>query len=290
MTYNNADHGDLRMDVDYVKLAVGVGGGAQCLNEASPSCGGGGQWWSWLWWWAKLLLVALFIGILLAVFLKWIGPFVMEKVWLERYPKRASVIRLTGEGNVKFGPYFFGTLVWDGARNISNTYTLVLFPPSLSLLLPLFVILSPQILLNIAGFSITVAADSASNIVCEKATEGTADGRVLNIIISFTIMKCEKECAQYFYEIMAFHGLVYDEEDEETIGEQRSNIDSDDDCAESDTSVGYDVAIEESADDEKGDGDENVESRIEEFIAETIKRWRKELQLIRWRNVFCNQK
>ena len=93
-------------------------------------------------------------------------------------------------------------------------------------------------------------------------------------------MKCEKESAQYFYEIMAFHGLVYDQEDEETIGEQRSNVDSDDgDYAESDTSVAIEESADDNYDDEKGDGDENLESRIEEFIGETIKRWRKELQL-----------
>lgn len=91
MTYN-AGHGDLRLEGDYVKLEVGGGGGADgaalCLKEeVSPSCGGGGggEWWWLLWWWAKLLLVALFIGVLLGVFLKWIGPFVMEKVRFSPY-------------------------------------------------------------------------------------------------------------------------------------------------------------------------------------------------------------
>ncbi|KAG6407972.1 hypothetical protein SASPL_130973 [Salvia splendens] len=82
---HNAGHGDLRLVGDYVKLEVGVGGGgggggAQCLKAVSPSCGGGGEWRWLLWWWAKLLLVSLFIAVLLAVFLKWIGPFVMYKV------------------------------------------------------------------------------------------------------------------------------------------------------------------------------------------------------------------
>ncbi|KAG6396977.1 hypothetical protein SASPL_143138 [Salvia splendens] len=266
MTYNNAGHGDLRMDVDYVKLAVGAGGGAQCLNEASPSCGGGGHCWSWLWWWAKLLLVALFIGILLAVFLKWIGPFVMEKeiiplinwerksfstkqlgvlifcslaifpsillpsspsmwlagmtfgygygfllvvggvifgvslpyfigslfyykiqVWLEQYPKRASVIRLAGEGSlfnqfravalirispfpyiiynycavatdVKFGPYFFGTLVGMVPEIFLTLYTGIIIQTIADAADDRQTMSGPQILFNIAGFSITAAA------------------------------------------------------------------------------------------------------------------------------------
>lgn len=78
---HNARHGDLMLEADYVKLEVGGGGAAQCLKEASPCCGGGAGKWRWLlWWWAKLGLVALFVGLLLAVFLKWIGPFVMNKV------------------------------------------------------------------------------------------------------------------------------------------------------------------------------------------------------------------
>lgn len=73
------------LEADYVKLEVsgdgGVDGGAQCPVETSPCCSGAdGKWWYLLWWWAKLGLVGLFVGALLAVFLKWIGPFVMEKV------------------------------------------------------------------------------------------------------------------------------------------------------------------------------------------------------------------
>lgn len=82
MTYN-AGHGDLRLEGDYVKLEEGGGGdgGAQCQKETSLSSGGGGGGGCWsLWWWAKLGLVLLFVGLLGAVFLKWIGPFLMDKV------------------------------------------------------------------------------------------------------------------------------------------------------------------------------------------------------------------
>lgn len=82
---HNARHGDLMLEADYVKLEVGGGGGvdggAQCLTETSPCCSdAAGKWWCLFRWWAKLGLVALFVGALLAVFLKWIGPFVMQKV------------------------------------------------------------------------------------------------------------------------------------------------------------------------------------------------------------------
>ncbi|XP_057775645.1 uncharacterized protein LOC130994606 isoform X2 [Salvia miltiorrhiza] len=273
MTYN-AGHGDLRLEVDYVKLEVGGGGGAdggaQCLKEeVSPSCGvggAGGEWWWLLWWWAKLLLVALFIGVLLAVFLKWIGPFVMEKeiiplinweresfstkqlvllifgsltifpsillpsspsmwlagmtfgygygfllvvggvifgvslpyfigslfyhkiqVWLERYPKRASVIRLAGEGSlfnqfravalirispfpyiiynycavatdVKFGPYLLGTLVGMVPEIFLTLYTGIIIQTLADATDDRQTMSGSQILFNIAGFCITAAA------------------------------------------------------------------------------------------------------------------------------------
>ncbi|KAM3343752.1 hypothetical protein BC332_00476 [Capsicum chinense] len=41
-------------------------------NSSSSRC------WS-LWWWAKLVLVLIFVGVLAAVFLKWVGPFFMDK-------------------------------------------------------------------------------------------------------------------------------------------------------------------------------------------------------------------
>lgn len=53
-------------------------GGAQ-----SPSIGiGVRRWWWSVWWWVKLVLLLSFLGILVAVFIKWVGPFFMEKVFL----------------------------------------------------------------------------------------------------------------------------------------------------------------------------------------------------------------
>lgn len=35
----------------------------------------------WLvWWWARLIILLIFVGLLAAVFSKWVGPFVMNKV------------------------------------------------------------------------------------------------------------------------------------------------------------------------------------------------------------------
>ncbi|XP_047977821.1 transmembrane protein 64-like isoform X2 [Salvia hispanica] len=261
---HNAGHGDLRLVGDYVKLEVGVGGGggAQCLKAVSPSCE-----WRWLlWWWAKLLLVALFIAVLLAVFLKWIGPFVMDKeiiplinweresfstnhlallifasltifpsillpsspsmwlagmtfgygygfllvvggvifgvslpyfigslfyhkiqLWLERYPKRASVIRLAGEGSlfnqfravalirispfpyiiynycavatdVKFGPYLLGTLVGMVPEIFLTLYTGIIIQTLADATDYQKTMSGSQILCNIGGFCITAAA------------------------------------------------------------------------------------------------------------------------------------
>lgn len=89
MTYNASDE-DHRVGGDYVKLEDGANGGAHGKAETSTSgccggdggdvAGGGGGWWWSLWWWAKLVLVVLFVGVLGAVFFKWIGPFFMDKV------------------------------------------------------------------------------------------------------------------------------------------------------------------------------------------------------------------
>lgn len=88
MTYNAPDE-DVRVGADYVKLEDGAKAGAHGKVETSTSgcCGGGdadvaavGGWWWSLWWWAKLVLVVLFVGVLGAVFFKWIGPFFMDKV------------------------------------------------------------------------------------------------------------------------------------------------------------------------------------------------------------------
>lgn len=103
---------------------------------------------------------------------------------------------------------------------------------------------------------------------------------VFNIIVSSIIVKWEEGSAQDFEGIMAFLGLVYDEElieieDDDDYGEidvyfnkfdgYDSDVESDDGCSDSDD------------DDERENSDGDLERRVEEFIAETIKRWRKEL-------------
>lgn len=86
---------------------------------------------------------------------------------------------------------------------------------------------------------------------------------------------------------MAFLGLVYDEGNEELeIDDDEWSICSDD-YAEKDVNFnkfdGYDSDVEsddgcsDSDDDEKENSDGDLERRVEEFIAETIKRWRTEL-------------
>lgn len=73
---------------DYVKLGGddledNKGFVAGCMSDSSSelSYGGNSRCWS-LWWWAKLVLVLAFVGVLAAVFLKWVGPFFMDKVSL----------------------------------------------------------------------------------------------------------------------------------------------------------------------------------------------------------------
>ncbi|KAH0643168.1 hypothetical protein KY290_034773 [Solanum tuberosum] len=71
---------------DYVKLGGGDDLGednrfvAGCMSASSSelSYEGNSRCWS-LWWWAKLVLVLIFVGVLAAVFLKWVGPFFMDK-------------------------------------------------------------------------------------------------------------------------------------------------------------------------------------------------------------------
>ncbi|KAE9459492.1 hypothetical protein C3L33_08615, partial [Rhododendron williamsianum] len=121
------DNGD-----DCVKLGVSddlgeAAGGAQ--QAASPVFVSR---WCCLLWWAKMFVLLIFVGVLAAVFLLW--------GWLAKYPKKASMIRLAGEGNwldqcrdvtlirispfpyiiynycavatnVKYGPYLLGSLI-----------------------------------------------------------------------------------------------------------------------------------------------------------------------------------
>ncbi|KAK6137653.1 hypothetical protein DH2020_028579 [Rehmannia glutinosa] len=274
MIHNAADE-DLRLGDDYVKLENGGGddGGVRWQAETSTSgcCGGsgvggvnGGWWWSW-WWWAKLVLVVLFVGVLGAVFFKWVGPFFMDKeiipiiiwerktfsttmlalivfgsltifpsllipstpsmwvagmtfgygygflliiggvafgvtipyfvgslfchrihAWLERYPKKASIIRLAGEGNwfnqfravtlirispfpyviynycamatdVKYGPYLLGTLVGIVPEIFVALYTGILIKTLANASHDRHSLSALQIVFNVIGFCITVA-------------------------------------------------------------------------------------------------------------------------------------
>ncbi|KAJ8449345.1 hypothetical protein Cgig2_002477 [Carnegiea gigantea] len=88
----------------------------------------------------KVFFLVAFLGVLAFVIFKWVGPFFMEKGWLQRYPKNASLIRLAGEGgwfdqfravalirispfpyilynycavatSVKYGPYILGSIL-----------------------------------------------------------------------------------------------------------------------------------------------------------------------------------
>ncbi|KAG6405722.1 hypothetical protein SASPL_133315 [Salvia splendens] len=274
---HNAGHGDLKLVGDYVKLEVGVGGGgAQCLKAVSPSCGGGGEWRWLLWWWAKLLLVALFIAVLLAVFLKWIGPFVMDKeiiplinweresfsnkhlallifgsltifpsillpsspsmwlagmtfgygygfllvvggvifgLWLERYPKRAYVIRLAGEGSlfnqfravalirispfpyiiynycavatdVKFGPYVLGTLVGMVPEIFLTLYTGIIIQTLADATDYRKTMSGSQILFNIGGFCITAAATVLVTLYAKRRLK---ELQMEEVLVSITV-------------------------------------------------------------------------------------------------------
>ena len=54
----------------------GVGSNSDSMMMTS------GRWWCLIWWWAKLILLILFLGVLAAVFFKWVGPFFMDKVFI----------------------------------------------------------------------------------------------------------------------------------------------------------------------------------------------------------------
>ncbi|KAM7494146.1 hypothetical protein LguiB_028755 [Lonicera macranthoides] len=238
---------------------VGGGGGssgAQCSSSSS-------RWWS-LWWWAKLVLLLAFLGVLAAVFFKWVGPFFLDKeiipiinwetstfskpmlgfllfatvalfpiillpstpsmwvagmtfgygygflliiagvsigvslpyfigslfhhkmqAWLERYPKKASIIRLAGEGNcfnqfravtfirispfpyivynycavatrVKYCPYFLGSLVGMVPEIFVAIYTGILIRTLADATHEDQSLAAPQIICNAIGFSATV--------------------------------------------------------------------------------------------------------------------------------------
>ncbi|GMY30142.1 tvp38/tmem64 family membrane protein [Fagus crenata] len=276
MTYYEEDGGEvvpelkLRIggeDVNggYVKLSQGPGDceeqqaivGVVVVGEPS-SPGRGGFWWKWF----KLVVLCIFLGLLAAVFIKWVGPFFMDKEiipiinwetktfstpvlavlvfasvalfptlllpsspsmwvagmtfgygygflliisgmavgvslpyfigslfyrkiqgWLEKYPKRASILRAAGEGNwfhqfravalirispfpyiiynycavatnVKYGPYILGSLVGTVPEIFVAIYTGIFIR---ALADDRHVLSAPQIVFNVIGFSATVA-------------------------------------------------------------------------------------------------------------------------------------
>ena len=68
---------------DYVKLRESEGCEPEGFDggEAPQPSSSMGRWW-WVWWWAKVVVLLIFVGVLAVVFLKWVGPFFMDKVLL----------------------------------------------------------------------------------------------------------------------------------------------------------------------------------------------------------------
>lgn len=76
---------DPKSEGGYCEVHVGLPVVCPPSSSSSSSSSSGGstscssRWWS-IWWWAKLILLGAFVGVLVAVFFKWIGPFFMDKV------------------------------------------------------------------------------------------------------------------------------------------------------------------------------------------------------------------
>lgn len=68
---DNGDYVKLRPGPEDTEPEAAVGGAA----EPSPPARGGS-----LWYWVKLVVLFICLGLLVAVFLKWVGPFFMDKV------------------------------------------------------------------------------------------------------------------------------------------------------------------------------------------------------------------
>ncbi|XWS49837.1 hypothetical protein CRYUN_Cryun12cG0037300 [Craigia yunnanensis] len=217
-----------------------------------------------IWYWIKLGILFIFIGLLTAVFLKWVGPFFMDKElmpiinwemttfstpmlavlvfasvalfptillpsspsmwvagmtfgygfgflliisaaavgvslpffigslflhriqgWLEKYPKKAAILRAAGEGNwfhqfkavtlirispfpyiiynycavathVKFSPYILGSLIGMVPETFVAIYTGILIQTLADASHERRTLSAPQILLNVCGFLLTV--------------------------------------------------------------------------------------------------------------------------------------
>ncbi|XP_052208778.1 uncharacterized protein LOC127812442 [Diospyros lotus] len=264
---DNGDYGELR-ESDCCPVEEFDGGGAQQPGNLGR--------WSCLWWWTKVALSLIFVAVLAAVFLKWIGPFFMDKEiipiinwerstfctpilaillfasvalfptlllpstpsmwvagmtfgygfgflliiggaaigvslpyfigslfyhkiqgWLEKYPKKASIIRLAGEGNwfnqfravtlirispfpyiiynycavatnVKYGPYLLGSLLGMVPEIFVAIYTGILIRALADASHDRVSLSAPQIIFNILGFCATVATTIIVTIYAKR--------------------------------------------------------------------------------------------------------------------------
>ncbi|GFZ02169.1 SNARE associated Golgi protein family [Actinidia rufa] len=195
MTYG----GDLVNDNGaYVKLreseledceADGFGGGVGVQQPPSR--------WCRFWWWARMAVLAIFAAVLAAVVLIWVGPFFMDEGWLEKYPKKASIIRLSGQGNwfyqcrdvtlirispfpyiiynycavatnVKYWPYLLGSLVGMVPEIFVAIYTGILIRTLADASHSRHSLSAPQIIFNVLGFCATVATTIVVTIYAKR--------------------------------------------------------------------------------------------------------------------------
>ncbi|XWS61882.1 hypothetical protein CRYUN_Cryun07bG0162600 [Craigia yunnanensis] len=229
-----------------------------------------------IWYWIKLGILITFIGLLAAVFLKWVGPFFMDKElmpiinwematfstpvlavlvfasvamfptlllpsspsmwvagmtfgygfgflliitaaavgvslpffvgslflhriqgWLEKYPKKAAILRAAGEGNwfhqfkavtlirispfpyiiynycavathVKYGPYILGSLIGMVPEIFVAIYTGILIQTLADASNERHTLSAPQILLNVGGFLLTVVTTIVFTVYAKR--------------------------------------------------------------------------------------------------------------------------
>ncbi|XVF10729.1 hypothetical protein REPUB_Repub07fG0207700 [Reevesia pubescens] len=229
-----------------------------------------------IWYWIKLGILLTFVGLLAAVFLKWVGPFLMDKElipiinwemttfttpmlavlvfasvalfptillpsspsmwvagmtfgygfgflliisaaavgvsvpffigslflhriqgWLEKYPKRAAILRAAGEGNwfhqfkavtlirispfpymiynycavathVKYGPYILGSLIGMVPEIFVAIYTGILIQTLADASHERHGLSAPQILLNVGGFLLTVVTTIVFTVYAKR--------------------------------------------------------------------------------------------------------------------------
>ncbi|XP_021278408.1 transmembrane protein 64 [Herrania umbratica] len=234
------------------------------------------RWRRSIWYWMKLGILIAFLGLLAAVFLKWVGPFFMDKElmpiinwematfstpmlavlvfgsvalfpvillpstpsmwvagmtfgygfgflliisaaavgvslpyfigslflhriqgWLERYPKKAAILRAAGEGNwfhqfkavtlirispfpyiiynycavatnVKYGPYILGSLVGMVPEIFVAIYTGILIQTLADASHDRHALSAPQILLNVGGFLVTVVTTIVFTVYAKR--------------------------------------------------------------------------------------------------------------------------